>query len=156
VATVFTAEVISAGQGGHAVVVPHEIAAGFESKRPPVVVHVNGSEYRSRLMVYGGKSYLGLRQDLLRRIGVMAGDTVEVDLQLDLERVEKTTPPGAAPIEPAELVQALAADPAAQAAYAALAPSHRAEYARWIGEGKRPDTRAERTAKTIRRLTAQA
>ena len=155
-AAVFTAEVISAGQGGHAVVVPREIAEGFESKRPPVVVHVNGSEYRSRLMVYGGKSYLGLRQDLLRKIGVMAGDTVEIDLRLDLERAEKAIPPPATPVEPTELVEALAADPAAQAAYAALPPSHRAEYARWIGEGKRPHTRTERTAKTIRRLTTQA
>ena len=46
-------------------------------------------------------------------------------------------------------------DPAARAAYDALPPSHRAEYARWIGEGKRPETRAEHTAKTIRRLTAR-
>jgi hypothetical protein len=156
VATVFTAEVISAGQGGHAVVVPREIAGAFDSKRPPVIAHVNGAEYRSRLMVYGGKSYLGLRRDLLRTIGVVAGDTVEIALQLDLERVEQPTPPTAAPLDPIELTAALAADPAAQAAYDALPPSHRAEYARWIGEGKEPNTRSERTAKTIRRLTARS
>ena len=65
----FSAEVLSAGQGGgHAVVVPKEVAAAFGSKRPPVVAHVNGVEYRSRLMVYGGQSYLGLRKDLLRQL----------------------------------------------------------------------------------------
>jgi len=135
-------------------VVPREVAAEFDSKRPPVLARINGTEYRSRLMVYGGKSYLGLRKDLLKSIGVVAGDTVEVDLQLDLERVEPPTSPGA-PDEPVELSEALAADPAARAAYDALPASHQAEYARWIGEAKRPETRAERTVKTVRRLTPQ-
>jgi hypothetical protein len=155
VGAVFTAEVLSAGQGGHAVVVPREIAAGFDSRRPPVLAHVNGADYRSRLMVYGGKSYLGLRKDLLKTIGVVAGDTVEIDLQLDRERVEQSSSTPAAAVEPVELVDALAADPSARAAYDALTPSNRAEYARWIGDAKRPETRNERTAKTIRRLTAQ-
>ena len=43
----FSAEVLSAGQGGHAVAVPKEVAQAFSSKRPPVLAHVNGVEYRS-------------------------------------------------------------------------------------------------------------
>jgi uncharacterized protein YdeI (YjbR/CyaY-like superfamily) len=31
--------------------------------------------------------------------------------------------------------------------------THRNEYARWIDEGKKPETRADRVAKTIKRLT---
>src|SRR4029450_3153517 len=74
IAMAFTAEVLSAGQGGgHAVVVPKEVAAAFSGKRPQVLAHVNGVEYRSRLMVYGGQSYLGLRKDLLRQLQVEAG-----------------------------------------------------------------------------------
>ena len=73
----FSAEVLSAGQGGgHALVVPKEVAAQFSSKRPAVVALVNGVEYRSRLAVYGGHSYLGLRKDLLRRLEVGVGDVV--------------------------------------------------------------------------------
>ena len=34
---VFTAEVLSAQGGGHAVVVPKDVAATFSSKRPPVL-----------------------------------------------------------------------------------------------------------------------
>ena len=63
----FTAEVLSAQGGGHAVVVPKDVATTFSSKRPPVLAHINGVEYRSRLMIYGGKCYLGLRKDLLRQ-----------------------------------------------------------------------------------------
>ena len=76
----------SATGGGHAVVVPPEVAAAFSAKRPPVVAYVNGTEYRSRLMVYGGTSYLGLRKELLNAIGAGVGDEVEVALALDPER----------------------------------------------------------------------
>jgi Bacteriocin-protection, YdeI or OmpD-Associated/Domain of unknown function (DUF1905) len=142
----FTAEVLSAGQGGgHAVVVPKEVAAEFSSKRPPIVAHVNGVEYRSRLMVYGGQSYLGLRKDLLRRLEVGVGDQVDIELVEDhQERVV---------VEPPELIEALAANAAAATAYEKLPFTHRNEYARWIDEGKKPETRADRVAKTIKRLT---
>jgi hypothetical protein len=142
----FSAEVLSGGQGGgHAVVVPKEVAAQFSSKRPAVVALINGVEYRSRLAVYGGQSYLGLRKDLLRRLGVGVGDVVQVEIVEDhQERVV---------VEPPELTAALAEHAAAKAAYEQLPYSHRTEYARWIGEGKTPETRADRVAKTIKRLT---
>jgi hypothetical protein len=141
----FTAEVLSAGRGGHVVPVPKEVAATFSSKRPPVLAHVNGVEYRSRLAVYGGQSYLGLRKDLLRRLGVGVGDQIEIELAEDHE--ERVV------VEPSELTQALADNPTAQAAYQKLPFTHRNEYARWIDEGKKPETRADRVAKTIKRLT---
>ena len=142
----FSAEVLSMGQGGgHALVVPKEVAAMFTSKRPLVLAHVNGVEYRSRLAVYGGQSYLGLRKDLLKQLGVGSGDPVDVELVEDnQERVV---------VEPAELTAAMAENPAAKAAYDQLPFTHRNEYARWIDEGKKPETRADRVAKTIKRLT---
>ncbi len=51
---------------------------------------------------------------------------------------------------------ALAADRTAQAAYDALPFTHRQEYARWIDEAKKAETRAERVRKTIARLTRTA
>jgi hypothetical protein len=144
----FSAEILAAGQGGHAVVVPKDIAATFSAKRPPVIAQVDGVEYRSRLMVYSGVCYLGLRKDLLRRIQRGPGDRVEIELVEDTE----PAPVPAPAVEPPELLAALAADPVANTAYQALPPSHRQEYARWIGEAVRPQTRAERVAKTLRRL----
>ena len=47
------------------------------------------------------------------------------------------------------LAAALKADPAAQAAFDALAPSHRKEYARWVADAKRPETREKRLAETL-------
>jgi len=141
----FTAEVLSAQSGGHAVVVPKDVAATFSSKRPLVLAHINGVEYRSRLMIYGGQCYLGLRKDLLRQLDVAAGDRVQIELAEDRE--ERVV------VEPPELTQALADNPAARAAYEKLPFTHRNEYARWIDEGKKPETRADRVVKTIKRLT---
>jgi uncharacterized protein YdeI (YjbR/CyaY-like superfamily) len=56
-------------------------------------------------------------------------------------------------VEPPELTHALAGNPAAKAAYEQLSFTHRNEYARWIDEGKKPETRADRVTKTIKRLT---
>jgi uncharacterized protein YdeI (YjbR/CyaY-like superfamily) len=82
---------------------------------------------------------------LLRQLEVGVGDSVQVELLEDHE--ERVV------VEPPELTQALADDPAAQAAYEKLPFTHRNEYARWIDEGKKPETRADRVAKTIKRLT---
>ncbi len=151
----FSAEILSAGGGGHAVVVPKEVAASFPTKRPAVLARVDGVEYRSRLAVYGGKSYLGLRKDLLRQIGRQAGETVEIVLEEDHTEVPAPTamPAATEVIEPPELLAALAENPAARAAYEALPPSHRREYAKWIGEAKQAETRAERVSKMVRRLS---
>ena len=140
----FRAEVLSAGQGGHAAIVPPEVATAFTSKRPRVVAQVNGVEYRSRLMVYGGKTFLGLRKDLLRTLDVTTGDELEIELVEDLEDPVVAEPP--------ELTAALEANPVARTAYDALPFTHRQEYARWIEEAKRPQIREDRVGKTLRRL----
>ncbi len=146
----FNGEVIAGGGGGHAVLVPADLAAQFSRKNPRVVALVNGTEYHSRVARYGGKSYLGLRKDLLRTVGADTGDSVEIDLSEEPEPEPEAVPE---PTEPVELTAALAADPAARSAFNALPPSHRREYLRWISEAKQGETRAERTAKTVRRLS---
>jgi hypothetical protein len=148
---VFTAEVLAAGNGGHAVVVPKEVAAALSAKRVPVLAHVDGVEYHTRIAVYGGKSYLGLRQELLRRIGRQAGDPVEVRLVEEAE--PEPDPPPVAAGEPPELVVALAEHEVARTAYAALPPEHRREFWAWIAAAEQPEARADRVARTVRRLT---
>ncbi len=86
----FAGEILAGGGGGHAVVVPPDVAAQFSRKNPRVVAFVNGVEYHSRVARYGGKSYLGLRKDLLRGLEVDTGDTIEIDLT---EEPEPESPP---------------------------------------------------------------
>ena len=76
-----------------------------------------------------------------REAGVGIGGTYAVAINLDA--AERT-------VEVAEdLDTALQADPAVDAAFAALAPSHRKEFVRWVTDAKRPATRAERIATTV-------
>ncbi len=57
---------------------------------------------------------------------------------------------------PDELTQALAGAPKARKAFDGLAPSHRREYCQWVGEAKRPATRARRAAEAIEKLVRGA
>jgi len=51
---------------------------------------------------------------------------------------------------PPELTAALKKHATARAAFEKLPPSHRREYARWIGEAKRPETKAKRVADAVK------
>ena len=50
---------------------------------------------------------------------------------------------------PEELAAAFAADAKAKMVWDGFAPSHRREYSEWIGEAKRPETRATRVAQSL-------
>jgi hypothetical protein len=140
----FAAPVQAATNGGHVVAVPAEIAASFPTKRAPVLAWVNGTQYRSRLAVYGGVTYLGLRKDLLAAIDAAVGDTVEITLEEDSRpRVVD---------QPAELTAALRDNAEAAAAYAKLAFTHRREFAGWVAEGKKAETRTARAARAVEML----
>lgn len=54
---------------------------------------------------------------------------------------------------PGELKKALASRPAAGAAFENLPTSHKAEYVRWIAEGKTPETRAKRAGHAVAKLS---
>lgn len=59
----------------------------------------------------------------------------------------------AAPVMvPAELHAALAGNEAALARFEAFSPSHQKEYAEWVAEAKRPETRARRVAKAVEQI----
>ena len=147
----FSGEILAGGGGGHAVLVPAEVAGQLSRKNARVLALVNGIEYRSRIARYGGRSYLGLRLDLLRSIGLDTGDSVDIDLS------EEPEPPPEAEPEPAqgpELSAALAGVEGARLAFDALPADHRREYLRWVAGGTSPQTRADRAAKLVRRLSS--
>ena len=78
--------------------------------------------------------------------GMKKGDKVRVSLERDTEPRTVAVP--------AELQAALAADPQARAALERLSYSHRREYAGWVAEAKKEETRARRAAKAMELLRA--
>jgi bifunctional DNA-binding transcriptional regulator/antitoxin component of YhaV-PrlF toxin-antitoxin module len=141
----FTGRLEQSGRGGgHRIVVPFDAREAFGEARPPIRGAVDGMPIRSRLSVYGGTTYLGLRRELREAAGIDVGDLVEVALELDDEPREV--------VVPAELAAALSADADVRATFDALAFTHRREYAEWVDGAKRAQTRAVRAAKAVEML----
>jgi hypothetical protein len=136
----------SAGGNNVGIVVPDEILASFGAgKRVPLVVTIDGSySYRTTTAVMGGKNLISFNADTRSKTGRGAGDEVEVALERD-------TAPRTVEV-PEALAVALAADPAAGAAWGKLAPSHRKAHVAAILEAKSDETRDRRIAKTLAAL----
>jgi len=143
----FHATVLLGGKTATGIVVPDEVVASLRAgRRPAVRVTVGGYSYRTTVASMGGRYLVPLSAENRAAAGVAAGDAVEVDIDLDTE-------PRDVPV-PADLAAALAADPAAQACFDALAYSHRKEWVRWVEEAKKPETRGKRLATTVDALRA--
>jgi hypothetical protein len=141
----FTATLFPRGPAAAVVLDEDQVAAvGEGAKRFPVVATVNSYRWRTTVTRMGGEFLLGLSRAVRDAAGVQAGDTVEVELELDTDPREVETP--------AALADALALDPQARVAYEGLAYTHRKEYARWIAEAKRDETRQSRVAKALEML----
>jgi len=121
-------------------------AVGEGARRVPVVATVNGYRWRTTVTRMGGEFLLGLNGQVRRAAGVEAGDRIEVEIGLDAAPREVAVPPA--------LAGALDGDPEAAAAFNRLSYSHRKEYARWIDEAKREDTRGRRVAQALDMLRA--
>ena len=141
----FTGTLAEARAGGRFVAVPFDARAAFGSARAPVRGRVNGTPLRTRLMVYGGVTYLGLTREVREAAGIELGDAVEVELERDDAPRDVTVPPELAAVLDAERLRD---------AYDALSFTHRREYAEWVGTAKKAETRERRAAKAAERLRA--
>jgi uncharacterized protein YdeI (YjbR/CyaY-like superfamily) len=119
-------------------------AIAGERKTPPVRVTVNGHTFNGRVARMGGETLLGFNRAVREACGVTAGEEIEALVVLNDEPPQIDLP--------APLAAALTAEPAARAAFDALAPSHRKAFARWVAEAKRDETRERRVAEALRML----
>jgi hypothetical protein len=101
-------------------------AVGEGRKRFPVVATVNGHTWRTTVTRMGGEYLLGLNKEVRAGAQAEAGDAVDVE----------------------------EGDAEARARYEALSYTHRKEYARWIAEAKREETRERRVVQALEMLKA--
>jgi hypothetical protein len=113
-------------------------------KKPPVRVSIGGHTYRSTVAVMGGRYLLPLSAENRAKAGVVAGDEVAVDVELDTEPREV--------VVPADLSAALEGDLAAREAFERLSYSHRRRHVMAIEEAKTPVTRQRRVAQALEML----
>jgi hypothetical protein len=136
------------GEGNKAgIVVPEDVVRALHAgKRPPVIVTINGHSYRSSIAVMSGKYMVGVSSANRKLTGAAAGDTVDVNLEVDTQpRVVEV---------PSDLAAALDAEPEARAFYASLNFSAQRRYVEPIGDAKTEETRTRRIAKVIEDLKA--
>jgi hypothetical protein len=136
----FRGRIEEARGGGAFVELPFDPKERFGRARAPIRGAVNGVPYRSTVAVYGGKAYLGLGKDQRAEAGAGVGDEVTVEIELDDEPRTVETP------------AVIATDAEAAAAFSKLSYTHQREYARWLEEAKRPETRERRAARAVQML----
>ena len=143
----FNAVLGSDDPGSLFVEVPARIMAELGNrKRIPLLVTINWVQYSSTSAVYGGRYYLPVRKEIRNRAKVAAGMQVSVELEWDeTERIVEVPP---------ALAAALAANPAAGAAFNRQSFSHRKEMAHSITSAKHEETRQRRLEKILSSLGA--
>jgi|SRR4051794_39636465 len=119
-------------------------AIGEGAKRFPIVATVNGHAWRTSVTRMRGESLFGLSREVREAAGVEVGDAVEVQVALDEAPREVEVPEA--------LAGALAGDADAKASFDALAFTHRKEFARWVADAKKPETRDRRVAQALAML----
>jgi hypothetical protein len=143
----FKTELTDFGPAAAVVLTDKQVEEVGEGKKVfPVTLTLNGTVLQCRLSRMKGKNCIGLSREKREAAGVTAGDKVDVVVELDTsERVVEI---------PAALAAAFKKDKAAGKIFDALAFTHRKEFARWVEEAKRDETRDRRVAKSLEMLHA--
>ena len=138
----FTAELLSSGKNTAGFEVPESIVESLGGGgRPKVSVTVNGFTFRTSIARMGGRYLLGFSAERRTEAGVVAGEVLEVDVELDTAPRELEVP------EP--LAAALAADREAQAFWETLSYSNRQWHVLQVTSAKTDATRERRIEKSI-------
>jgi hypothetical protein len=129
------------GGGGHLVVVPQKVVGGLGGKgRIPVRVTFNGVGYRGSIVRYGGAMVIGVTKEVMSKTGASVGDTLDVVAEND------DTPRS---VElPEDLAKALRKKKLTTS-WEKLSFTRRKDFATWVGDAKRDETRARRIETTL-------
>lgn len=120
---------------------PKEI---FGKARALVNVTINGYTFRTTTFCMGGRNFIGVNKENREGAGIAAGDNVAVEMELDTQPRVVEMPP--------DLAKALKANKAAKAFWDKLSYTHQKEYANWVTEAKKAETRERRIIKAVEML----
>jgi hypothetical protein len=115
-----------------------QLAAG---KRPPVLVNVNGYEYRNTVAVMGGRHMISISAAVRNATGLKGGDPIRVTLTVAGAAREVNVPP--------DFAAALAADERAKAFFGKLSNSMQRYHVDNINGAKSAGTRQRRIDRAI-------
>ena len=138
--TILAAGKTAAGSEG-----PAGVVKGLGSTKVPLVrVTINNYTYRSAVAVMGGKFMIGVSNENRRNARVAAGDTVDVDLELDKEPRELALPD--------DFAKALDKDGRAKKVFEGLSNNKKQRLVLPVANGKTPETRQRNIEKALTEL----
>ena len=133
---------VTATGNNTAIVVPDDVIERLGAgRRPPVVVNVNGYEYRSTVAVMGGKHMVSISAAVRRETGLKGGDPITVKLSVATSPREVHVPD--------DFAAALAADAATAELFATLSNSLQRYHVDNINGAKTEETRQRRIDKAV-------
>ena len=143
----FRAELEAAGKTAAGIEVPvHVLESLGGGKRPAVRVTINGHTYRTSVGSMGGRFLVSCSVANRHAAAVAAGDTVDVDLELDDQPREV--------VLPEDFVRALEPEAAARRFFDGLSYSERRWFVLGIEGAKTAETRHRRIVAAVERLKA--
>lgn len=124
-----------------------DVPAIFGTKgRVPIVITIDGKNFRRSLARYAGAYMMVFNAELRDATGYKAGDTVRMTLERDTEpRVASVPDDVREAISSAGLTEV----------WEKYSYSHQKEDVAWIEDAKKPETRANRIAKLIAKLSGE-
>ncbi|HJZ37576.1 MAG TPA: YdeI/OmpD-associated family protein [Solirubrobacterales bacterium] len=134
--------VITATGNNTGIVVPEAVIEQLDAgRRPPVIVDLNGHEYRNTVGVMKGKHMISVSAAVREETGLRAGDPIHVTLTVaDTPREVEV---------PDDLAAALAREPEAQKFFQGLSNSLQRYHADNVAGAKAEATRQRRIEKSI-------
>ena len=141
----FHATLELAGKTATGIEVPPAVIEGLgTTKKPAVVVTLNGFVYRTTVGVMGGRFLIPVSAEIRRGAGVAAGDELDVEVEVDTE-------PRSVEV-PADLAAALSAEPTLQEAFGKLSYSQQRQHTLAVEGAKAADTRQRRVDGVLAKL----
>jgi hypothetical protein len=141
----FRTKILAAGKTAAGIEVPPRVVQALSSSKVPLVrVTINNYTYRSAVAVMGGKFMIGVSNLNRRNARVAAGDTVDVDLELDKEPRELALPD--------DFAKALDKDGRAKKVFEGLSNSKKQRLVLPVANGKTTETRQRNIDKALTAL----
>jgi hypothetical protein len=134
-----------AGKTAAGMEIPPEVVEALgHGRKPSVRLKIGDFTYRSTVATVNGVFMVGISNENRMKAGVAAGDTVDLDIELDTQPREVTVPP--------DLRAALDAEPAAARFFDGLSYSNRLRHVLAVEGAKSPETRQRRIDKSVATL----
>lgn len=143
----FRTTLLLEGKTATGLLVPAEVVAELgRGRKPAVLVTINSHTYRSTIATRGERYLIPVSAEIRKITGVVAGDEVDVTVEIDDATREVVMPP--------DFAELLAGEPDAKAFFEGLSYSNQSAHVLAIEGAKTPETRQRRLNKALETLRA--